>query len=147
MIWFCNWLIVFFCCLGPVWKMSQSCPSAENPSVVKWGYAGQDLYNAGPHPHSWLQLCPLQPSGTVHHFRSRHPSGDAFSRRPAPVWPQYHHTWKVGAHGDAAECSHARKDTLNEDGNHVQHVKHNLYHTKKLISPKLFKLLATNHPK
>lgn len=108
--------------------MSQSWPSAENQSVVKWGYGGQDLYNAGPHPHGWLQLCPFQPSGTVHHFRSHHPSGGAFSRRQAPVWQQYHNTWKVGARGDAAECPDARKDTLNELGNNVQYV-YNLIYT------------------
>lgn len=116
--------------------MFQSCPSDDNHCVVKWGYGGQDFYNAVAHPHSWPQFCQLQPSGTVHHFRSRHPSGGAFSRRQAPVERQYRNAWEVGAHGDAAECSHARKDTLNKLGNHVQYVRHNFYHTKKLIRPK-----------
>ncbi|XP_074481861.1 transcription factor EC isoform X1 [Sebastes fasciatus] len=68
----------------------------------QWGISptddGQGFYDSGQLPHSWPQLCPPRPSGTVHHSRSQSAYDGAYTTAQIPVWCQSQNTWKVQSH-------------------------------------------------
>ncbi|KAJ4924464.1 hypothetical protein JOQ06_003420 [Pogonophryne albipinna] len=58
------------------------------------------FYESEPHPHSWPQICPPQPSSTAQYSRSQLPYGGAYSRSHIP-W--YQDTWKSPFSTDVRE--------------------------------------------
>ncbi|XP_037616661.1 transcription factor EC isoform X2 [Sebastes umbrosus] len=78
--------------------MFQSYYGPDNQWVISPTDDGQGFYDSGQHPHSWPQVCPPRPSGTVHHSRSQSAYGGAYTTAPIPVWCQSQNTWKVQSH-------------------------------------------------